>query len=140
MSYVRQAARWTLAGLGLAAAVASLTTTWIDEACTEDEPVSMISEGHGIFVPDTQKDTYRRAVPTVFMVLAIPSWNTATPAAAAAILMLAWAVLHAAVNVLMGEVCPGKTDPTLGPGGFAAYAAAVAAAWALASGIKPHSA
>lgn len=140
MSIVSKSTRWALALVSAAAATTAMLTPWLTESCTELEPVSLINEGHGIFVPDTQKDSYRRAVPTVLMVLAIPSWNTARPAAAAAVTILAWAVLHAAANVLMGETCPGKTDATLGPGSFAAYAAAVASAWALAAGIKPHEA
>ena len=133
-----KAPRYGLACLGLAASVVAIFADWLTEACTEDEPVSLVSEGRGVFVPDTNKDSYRRAVPTTLMVLAIPAWNVDKPAMAAVLLILAWSVLHAAVNVLMGETCPGLRDAKLGMGAFAAYGAAVASAWALAAGQKSH--
>jgi len=133
-----KAPRYGLACLALAASATAMLTPWLTEACTEDEPVSVVSEGRGVFVPDTSKDSYRRAVPTTLMALAVPCWNADKPALAAIILIIAWSVLHAAVNILMGETCPGLQNAELGPGAFAAYGAAVASAWALLAGQKVH--
>ncbi|MBN22726.1 MAG: hypothetical protein CL678_15685 [Bdellovibrionaceae bacterium] len=127
--------RSVIGGLAIAAAVVALTTQWLKEACHEHEPVSLISAGRGIFVPDTTKDGYRRIAPTALMVLAIPTWSTKHAMISAGLMILAWSVLNAAVTVLMGEACPGKTDPTIGPGPYAAYIAAIAAAWAMAAGF-----
>lgn len=124
-----------LGGLAVGSAVITVLTPWLEEACHEHEPLSLINEGSGIFVPDTKKDSYRRIVPTALMTLAIPTWCASNPMISASFQAVAWAVLNAAVTVLMGEVCPGKTDATIGPGPYAAYASAIFAAWAMAAGF-----